>query len=158
MIVFKALIFTVLVPGTVTLLVPYLLLTTYGCRFSLPLGVFRYLGLIPILLGCCGYLWCTWDFATTGRGTPAPIDPPEELVVRGLYRFVRNPMYTGVLLLIIGEAILFESSLILVYAASVFLAFHLFVTVYEEPTLKKKFGSSYTRYCGSVPRWIPRMK
>jgi protein-S-isoprenylcysteine O-methyltransferase Ste14 len=158
MIVLKALIFTVVAPGTVALLVPYLLLTAYGSRFPLPLGVFSYLGLIFILLGCCVYLWCAWDFATAGRGTPAPIDPPKELVVRSLYRFVRNPMYMGVLLLLIGEALLFESSLILIYASLVFLAFHLFVIVYEEPTLRKKFGSSYERYCSSVPRWVPRIR
>ena len=157
MVVFKTLIFTVLVPGTVTVVVPYRLLSSGVKLLSIEIGVFRILGLVPILLGALIYLWCAWDFTFVGRGTPAPIDPPKELVVRGLYRFVRNPMYVGVSLLLFGEALLFESAVLFLYAAMMFLAFHLFVFYYEESALQRKFGQSYQRYCRSVPRWFPIM-
>ncbi len=88
-------------------------------------------------LGAAIYFWCAWDFATAGQGTPAPIDPPKHLVVRGLYRFVRNPMYAGVLLLLAGESLAFQSLRILAYAAIVFAVVNLFVIFYEEPALKR---------------------
>ena len=102
------------------------------------------------------YLWCAWDFATAGQGTPAPIDAPKHLVVRGLYRFVRNPMYVGVLLMLTGESRAFRSLRILIYAAIVFVFFNLFVIFYEEPALTRKFGAEYDEYMRRVPRWIPR--
>jgi protein-S-isoprenylcysteine O-methyltransferase Ste14 len=148
---FKTLIFTILVPGAVTVLIPLMLLPHY-IRPPMRLGVFRFTGAILILLGTGTYLRCAWDFATYGRGTPAPIAPPEDLVIRGLYRFVRNPMYVGVLLVLAGEAILFESSIHFGYAAVVFLLFHLFVVIYEEPILQRKFGGSYANYRATVPR------
>ncbi len=157
MVLLRTLIFTVVVPGTVTVLVPYLLLSANGHAVRLELGGPWTLGLVPILLGVAIYLWCAWDFTFAGRGTPAPIDAPRELVVRGLYRFVRNPMYVGVLLVLVGEAALFRSASLLVYAALLFVAFHLFVVLYEEPTLQQQFGESYARYRNSVPRWIPRI-
>jgi protein-S-isoprenylcysteine O-methyltransferase Ste14 len=153
----KTLIFTIVVPGTVTVLVPYLLLSADGDVVRPDLGSPWALGLVAMLLGAAIYLWCAWDFAFAGRGTPAPIDPPRELVVRGLYRFVRNPMYVGVLLALVGEAALFRSVSLLVYAALVFMAVHLFVVLYEEPTLQRQFGESYARYRHSVPRWISRV-
>ena len=155
MAVLKTLIFTVLVPGTVTVLVPYLLLSSGFELFSIEISIFRFLGLVPILLGTLMYLSCAWDFTFVGKGTPAPIDPPKELVVRGLYRFVRNPMYAGVALVLFGEAVLFQSGMLFVYAALVLLGFHLFVVCYEEPTLRRKFGESYEQYCRRVPRWVP---
>lgn len=151
----KTLLWSVFVPGTVTTLVPYLLLSSKLELFPVELSSFRFLGLIPIALGALLYLWCAWDFTFTGKGTPAPFDPPKEVVVRGLYRYVRNPMYVAVLLMLIGEAILFESALILIYAAIVFSVFHLWVIFYEEPTLRRKFGESYEKYCSKVSRWIP---
>jgi protein-S-isoprenylcysteine O-methyltransferase Ste14 len=100
-------------------------------------------------------LWCAWDFTFAGRGTPAPIDPPKELVVQGLYRYVRNPMYVGILSILLGEALLFASWSLFGYAAVVFILFFLFVVLYEEPILMRKFGESYLQYCKNVPRWIP---
>src|SRR5439155_13741458 len=94
-------------------------------------------------------------FAIQGRGTPAPTAPPTRLVVTGLYRFVRNPMYVGVLALVVGQALLFGSWPLLGYAAGLWLAFHLFVVLYEEPALRRRFGPTYVAYRGSVPRWIP---
>ena len=105
--------------------------------------------------GCAAYLWCLWDFAAFGRGTPAPLDAPKRLVARGLYRYVRNPMYVGVLLVIAGWALLFRSPRVLGYGAAVALFFHLFVVAVEEPTLRGKFGRSYEQYCREVGRWVP---
>ena len=159
MVLLKTIIFTILVPPTVTILVPYWLLSSSPAPPSPQPGIFRYLGALPILIGASIYFRCAWDFTFAGRGTPAIIDPPKELVVRGLYRYVRNPMYIGVVSILLGEALLFASLRLLVFAAVTFTFFFLFVVVYEEPILRQKFGESYRRYCRSVPRWIPwRMK
>jgi protein-S-isoprenylcysteine O-methyltransferase Ste14 len=154
----KTLLFTVIVPGAATVYIPYWLLASPSARASLPIGNFRYWGLIPVLLGAAIYCWCAWDFTFTGRGTPAPIDPPKELVVKGLYRCTRNPMYVGVLALLFGEAVFFASWQLFIYAGVVFLIFHLFVMLYEEPALRRKFGGSYERYCETVPRWVPKIR
>ncbi len=151
----KVIAFTLVAPGSVTLLVPYLLLT-YSHARKLPLGQFRYVGLVPLAIGACAYFRCLWDFAVRGRGTPAPIDPPKHLVVSGLYRYLRNPMYAGLLLVLLGEAVFFQARVLFGYVAVVFSMFYLFVLLYEEPTLRKQFGQSYERYCRAVPRWIPR--
>ena len=156
MVLMKTIIFTFLVPGTVTILVPYWLLSSPSAPPPMQLGLFRYFGVLPILIGTAIYFWCAWDFTFAGRGTPAPIDPPKELVVRGLYRHVRNPMYVGILSILLGEAVLFASRRLFAYTAVVFIFFFLFVVLYEEPVLRQKFGESYRRYCKSVPRWFPR--
>jgi protein-S-isoprenylcysteine O-methyltransferase Ste14 len=154
----KTLIFTVVLPGAATIYIPYWLLLSPSAPAPLPFGIFRYFGLLPMLLGAAIYFRCAWDFTFAGKGTPAPIDPPKELVVRGLYKYVRNPMYVGVLTLLIGEALFFASWQLFIYAAVIFLLFNLFVIFYEEPALRQKFGASYHRYCETVPRWIPRWK
>lgn len=155
MVPLKTIVFTFLFPGSFTILVPYWLLSSRSLP-PLELGVLRYFGALPILIGAAIYFWCAWDFTFAGRGTPAPIDPPKELVVRGLYRYVRNPMYIGILLILLGEAFLFASQGLFVYVAVMFTVYFLVVILYEEPTLKQKFGESYRRYCRNVPRWIPR--
>ena len=158
MIVIKTIIFLIIAPGSVTILFPYLLLSSkFELFFSNP-GILRFLGLFPIIIGATIVIWCFWDFIFTGRGTPAPIDPPKKLVVKGLYRFVRNPMYLGVAFILFGEVLLFESMALLLYVILVLLVFHLFVICYEEPVLKRKFGDSYKEYFNSVPRWIPDRK
>jgi len=151
----KTSLFTILVPGTATVLVPYLLLTAGFQLFPMEIGAWRILGLPPVLLGAVTYLWCAWDFTFTGRGTPAPIDPPKELVVKGLYRYVRNPMYVGITLILLGEALLFESAVLFLYVGLLLVWFQLFIVYYEEPTLRRLFGASYESYCKSVSRWIP---
>ncbi|MCA1593967.1 MAG: isoprenylcysteine carboxylmethyltransferase family protein [Acidobacteria bacterium] len=151
----KTLLFSILVPGTVTVLVPYWLLSSRSDAFRMQLSEFRYFGLLPMLAGVLLYVWCAWDFTFTGRGTPAPFDPPKELVVKGPYRYVRNPMYVFVALTLCGEAIFFETARLLLYAALAVAFFHLFVVLYEEPTLRRKFGDSYARYCETVSRWLP---
>jgi protein-S-isoprenylcysteine O-methyltransferase Ste14 len=150
----KTLIFMAIAPATVTIYLPYALLPPQHAPLT---GSLRYLGLIPIIVGACIECWCAWDFAVTGRGTPAPFDPPKELVARGLYQRVRNPMYVGVMSILLGEALLFVSRFMLTYSLIVFVGFNLFVLIYEEPTLRRKFGESYERYCRAVPRWLPRL-
>lgn len=150
----KNLTFTLLVPGTVAVLIPYRLASRapLGPGF----GPVRLAVAIPAFIsGGLIYSWCLWDFATAGRGTPAPIDPPKHLVVRGLYRYVRNPMYLGVLLVVGGWAALSWSRSVLAYGIALALLFHLFVLLVEEPTLRRQFGSAYDAYCGRVGRWLP---
>ena len=154
MVLLKTIIFTFLVPGTVTILVPYRLLSSRSA-LSMQFGILRYFGAMPILIGAAIYFWCARDFTFAGLGTPAPIDPPKELVVRGLYRYARNPMYVGILSILLGEALLFASQRLFEYTAVVFIFFFLFVVVYEEPMLRQKFGESYRLYCKNVPRWLP---
>ncbi len=145
-------------PGTITILIPYWILARNFVAVPSQWGMPQYLALLPALLGASVYFRCVWDFASLGRGTPAPIDPPKVLVVRGLYRYVRNPIYLGVLFVLLGEAVFFESWSLLRYAIGVFVIFHLFVIIYEEPSLQRNFGESYERYCRSVRRWIPGKK
>jgi protein-S-isoprenylcysteine O-methyltransferase Ste14 len=96
-------------------------------------------------------------FALKGIGTPAPVFPTQHLVVSGLYRYVRNPMYVGVVAAIFGQALMFMSQTLAIYGAIIWLAFHLFVLAYEEPTLRQTFGAEYDAFCKHVPRWIPRL-
>jgi protein-S-isoprenylcysteine O-methyltransferase Ste14 len=120
----------------------------------------RWIGAVPSVLGFAVALRCIWDFGWTGHGTPAPIAPPQRLVVVGFYRYVRNPMYVGFfagwsgLWAVFGRANL--AALTVVCVAVVGVA--LFVQLYEEPTLRKMFGSEYEEYCKNVPRWLPRMR
>lgn len=149
-------IFTIFVPGTVAFYVPLRLVGAERHWRDWPSASWQFFGIPLLFFGICVYLWCAWDFAVTGLGTPAPIDAPRVLVVKGLYRFVRNPMYVGVLSTILGWAIWFASRRTLIYLAGVWLAFHLFVLLFEEPVLRGKFGPSYEDYCRRVHRWLPR--
>ena len=121
-------------------------------------GVFAYLAFPLWLIGGVILLWSFWNFLIEGRGTPAPVDPPKELVAVGFYRYVRNPMYFGVLLILIGHFLWFGYWWLLAYTILAFIVVHLFVTGYEEPTLKRKFGAAYEDYLKRVPRWIPRLR
>jgi protein-S-isoprenylcysteine O-methyltransferase Ste14 len=154
MTVLKSFLFLILAPGVVAGLIPFTLLRTGS---QIRTGFLVYLAFPLWLIGLIVLLLSFWDFLVRGRGTPAPIDPPKELVVAGFYRYVRNPMYVGVLSILLGHFLWFGYWGLLIYSAAVFTAFHLFVTGYEEPNLRKKFGSSYEDYCRSVPRWIPRV-
>lgn len=110
----------------------------------------------PVLgLGIFALIWCVRDFHVSGRGTLAPWDPPKRLVVVGLYRFVRNPMYFAVLTILIGWASLYRSWLLLAYAVVVATAFHFRVVLHEEPWLKRQFGTDWDDYAARVPRWLP---
>jgi len=150
----RTLLFTLIVPGSVMVFAPAALLAA-GVGPGLGLGPARWLGLPPLAAGLVVIGRCFADFVRRGRGTPAPYDPPRALVVAGLYRYVRNPQYVGVILVAVGEAMLAEAAVLLGYAAVLAVAYHLFVRYYEEPTLGRVFGESYARYRAAVPRWLP---
>ena len=112
------------------------------------------LALLLFTIGGSIYAWCVFDFASFGRGTPLPLDAPKKLVRRGLYRYSRNPMYVGVLTVIFGWAVLYQSVAVTVYGLAVALCFHSFVVFLEEPILRKRFSSDYEQYCAKTPRWL----
>jgi len=154
----RALVFTVLMPGTALVLFPSWIRRG---RPRPPLGSMagpRVLGLFLIAVGLVPLVVSIRDFAVTGRGTLAPIDPPRKLVRVGLYRHMRNPMYVGVVTALFGESLFFQSRALATYAAVVWLVFHLFVVLYEEPHLRRTFGPDYDDYRAAVPRWIPRLR
>ena len=149
--------FLLLAPGTVAGYLPWLL---SRWRFQQDLGAWpplRVLGAILILLGGLALLECFLRFALVGIGTPAPAAPTRHLVISGLYRHVRNPMYVAVATLILGQALLFGDSRLLVYGGIVWLLFHMFVLGYEEPALTRAFPDDYARFRAAVPRWLPRL-
>ena len=156
MLFLRSVFFTILQPGTVAVLIPYWLISSRSDSVLMRHQPLRYLGLPLIVIGAATLLWCIWDFFASGRGTISPIDPPKHLVVRGLYRYVRNPMYVAVVTMLLGEAIFFMSQAVLIEAAIFFLLANLFVMLYEEPTLRRKFGDSYENYTQTVGRWIPK--
>lgn len=148
--------FLVIAPGFVAGLAPWWL---SHWRFDAPLfgtPLSRYAGGILILLGAVGLLESFVRFALQGGGTPAPVFPTSHLVVSGLYRYVRNPMYIAVMAAILGQGLLFGNIRLFAYVGIVWLVFHLFVLVYEEPALRAVYGSEYVSFCDAVPRWIPR--
>lgn len=147
--------FVAVAPGALTVAVPSLVAWLTGARVAG--GVTLPLATVVLATGLAIFVWCVSDFITAGRGTPAPYEAPRELVVRGLYRIVRNPMYVGVLTVIVGEALLLRSLPLLAYVAAVFAAFHARVLWYEEPTLARQFGGTWDDYRRSVPRWLPRI-
>ena len=151
----KTLIFTLVAPGTVALYVPGMLRERSADHAMHSFSLYPWLALF--LCGAGIYFWCAWDFAVKGMGTPAPIDAPRLLVVQGLYRFTRNPMYVGVLAMIFAQAIYYGSRPVALYGCALFLGFHLFVRLYEEPTLRRLFGTQYEQYCHRVPRWFLRL-
>ena len=151
--ILKTALFTIVVPGTVAGYIPYLLSDRFAHRASGPL---EWLGFAVLVVGATIYFRCAWEFAVRGLGTPAPIAPTKYLVTTALHRYVRNPMYLGVALAILGQAIWFRSMHVALYAAIMLAVAHIFVVLYEEPTLHQQFGASYDQYRQRVPRWIPR--
>jgi protein-S-isoprenylcysteine O-methyltransferase Ste14 len=150
----RTLIFSIVVPGFWTVLMPY---------WMLPRGVIPDLrgagavGWVLIAAGVALYLMCAfWGFALRGKGTPLPLDPPKKLVVDGPYHVVRNPMYWGVGAVMLGEAAVFHSLAVAELMAVLLVGMNLFVLFYEEPQLRRKFGAEYDDYCRRVPRWLPR--
>ncbi len=149
----RILLFTALVPGSVAGWIPFWILWQRGQLALPPPAGGSVPGLAVFALGAGVYARCALDFGRA-QGTPAPIDPPKELVVRGLYRFSRNPMYVGVLGMIAGEALLFRSTALAAYGLAVFGLFHAFVVLYEEPTLERAFGAAYAAFRERTPRWL----
>ncbi|MGI6456775.1 MAG: methyltransferase family protein [bacterium] len=155
MLLIHAFVFTILAPGTMVVLLPYLLLQLEEQTGSFLL--LQIVGGILIAPGVLIYLKCTWDFIRRGRGTPAWYRAPKKLVVQGLYRYVRNPMYVGMGLICLGESLYFSSFILFCYTLGALLCFHLRVILYEEPVLRRQFGESYVEYCQRVNRWMPRV-
>jgi len=153
----KLLIFTIAVPGTVTVWLPLFWLYPAIRHRPIESGATVVGAIALIAFGVAGYFVCALDFAISGRGTPAPIDMPKNLVVRGPYRYTRNPMYISVLTILLGESALLRSATLLEYAGIVAIGFHVFVLIQEEPALRRKMGETYQKYCDEVPRWIPRL-
>jgi protein-S-isoprenylcysteine O-methyltransferase Ste14 len=148
-------VFFIAAPGTVAGLVPYWLTAGWSGSGPWPL---RLIGGILIAAGVAGVTEAFVRFVREGLGTPAPIAPTKHLVVGGLYRHVRNPMYVAVLMIIIGQALWFTSLGLVVYAASAWAVTALFVRFYEEPTLQETFGADYDEYRANVRAWLPRLK
>ena len=145
----RAVLAFVVLPGTVAFLVPLFLLAPRA-----PGQPFDALGIIPLTLGAVLLLWCVRDFYVAGKGTLAPWAPPQTLVVTGLYRLSRNPMYVAVVLVLCGWALGFRSGPLAIYAFAVTIAFHLRVVFGEEPWLARIHGDGWVRYKAQVPRWF----
>jgi protein-S-isoprenylcysteine O-methyltransferase Ste14 len=150
--------FLVIAPGSLAGLLPWRI---SGWRMQPPLlqfSSFRAIGILLIAAGIPLLLDSFARFALQGMGTPAPIAPPQHLVVTGLYRYVRNPMYVAVVGVILGQGLLLGNVSVLEYGVAVCIGFHLWVVGYEEPALRRSFGEEFRRYCANVRRWIPRVK
>lgn len=152
----RSLLWTVLLPGVFAGYLPWRFFGLAQVRVTLrPVHM---LGLTAIVAGAALLGACIREFARSGRGTLSPLDPPRALVVRGLYRYVRNPMYLSVTLIVLGEVLLTRSLALLTYWIVWFAAVNLFVIGYEEPTLRRRFGAAYERYQREVGRWLPRLR
>jgi protein-S-isoprenylcysteine O-methyltransferase Ste14 len=152
-----SLLFLVLAPGTVAGLVPWWIT---GWQVRAPLLAFwpfRPAGVVLTATGLGVLLDAVRRFAVEGLGTPAPVAPPKYLVVSGLYRHTRNPMYLAVLAVVLGQALYFGDTALLIYTGALFGCFHTFVVLYEEPKLRATFSAGYSLYIANVPRWIPRL-
>ena len=156
-------VFFVIAPCVVAGLVPYWL-TGWRARAWLPESLdwlavpLKILGIALIVVAAAALIGAFVRFVVEGLGTPAPVAPPEQLVVGGLYRYVRNPMYVAVLACIIGQFLVLGQPVLLLYAALAFMAVFAFVRLYEEPTLTSRFGDSYREYRDAVPGWWPRLR
>lgn len=151
----RALTYASLFIGLVLVFVPARVLEWSGVVRP-EIGAIQILGMAAGVAGGALALWCVLIFALAGKGTPAPFDPPRRLVVRGPYRFARNPMAIGVGSALAGASLFFESLELAGYTVLFFIVIHLFVRYYEEPTLRRTFGEEYDVYCSGVGRWMPR--
>ena len=149
----RAITYSALFIGFLLVFLPARLLAWSGIAGPASLGSAQIAGMVAVVSGAALALWCIATFAVIGRGTPAPFDPPRRLVVDGPYRLVRNPMYIGAALALAGAALFYESWALLGYCAAFALVTHLFVVMYEEPTLRTTFGAPYVSYCERVHRW-----
>lgn len=152
---YKSLLYLIFEAGLFALYIPLAVLRA-GPRIE-P-GILSVLAFPLWLIGSLTVFWCFWDFTFKGHGTPVPTDPPKELVVTGPYRYVRNPIYVGVLGIFLGHFLRFGYWALLLYMIFAFIGVHVFVVFYEEPTLKRKFGAAYEEYLRRVPRWIPKIR
>lgn len=154
----RAVTYATLFISLVLVYIPARILTQAGFVRPTAFGVLQLLGLIITTTGAVIALWCILTFTISGKGTPAPFDPPRRLVIEGPYRFVRNPMYIGAGLALTGAALFYGSWSLLGYVGFFFFAAHLFVLGYEEPALRRTFGDVYEAYCRQVKRWWPSVR
>jgi protein-S-isoprenylcysteine O-methyltransferase Ste14 len=151
----RSVVWTIVIPGLVIVYLPW---TFFGLG-GVPMSASDPLQLAGLLLTSVGTMFllvCIGEFVAYGRGTLAPVDPPKRLVVRGLYKYVRNPMYLSVLVVLVGEGLLTRSLGLFEYTLGWFVWINLVVLLYEEPALYRAFGASYKAYSASVSRWLPR--
>ena len=153
--ILRSLTAALLIPGVVAGILPYLIARPVVVPSLADWRFTHYGAALTCALGLTIFLWCTWQFAHSGRGTLAPFDEPRSIVVQGPYRFVRNPMYIGVLFVLLGESWFLSSVTLLAYTGFWFLIVNVFVLAYEEPNLRSKHGADYEHYCGAVRRWLP---
>lgn len=164
MTIFRHLLSILLLPFVMTILVPRWLLRAWaGSDTRWPPGSIlevggRVLGVLVLLAGLALFTWCVSLFARVGRGTLAPWDPTRHLVAVGPYRYIRNPMITGVVAILIGEALFFGSCVLLAWLGVFLLINHIYFVLSEEPGLERRFGQSYLDYKAAVPRWFPRTR
>jgi protein-S-isoprenylcysteine O-methyltransferase Ste14 len=151
----RAITYATLFISLVLIYVPASLLSRSGIVRPASIGLQQIAGMVLAAVGAAIVLWCILTFSFIGKGTPAPFDPPRRLVIRGPYRFVRNPMYIGAGMALAGASLFYESPALLGYTGVFFLVTHLFVIWYEEPVLKGTFGDEYKAYCGRIRRWWP---
>lgn len=151
----RNLFFTILQPGLVAGLIPlWIIGFNINSIFDSTWQLYHYIAAIVFLIGLVIMLWCIINFAIKGKGTLSPADPTKKLVVHGLYKLSRNPMYVGVILILIGEVLFFLSVELGIYAIFVFIAFNIFILFVEEPRLKRDFGEEYIQYCKKTRRWL----
>jgi protein-S-isoprenylcysteine O-methyltransferase Ste14 len=153
----RTLLFALTFVAAVLVYVPRWILGPEG-RARAAAGPARYGAGVLIGAGALLMVWCWYEFAARGRGTPMPLDPPRRLVIAGPYRYVRNPMYVAGLLLLLGQAVFYGAPSLVWYAAAFAVATHLFVVAYEEPALRRQFGAEYDAYRAAVRRWLPRLR
>ncbi|MGH7568871.1 MAG: methyltransferase family protein [Gemmatimonadales bacterium] len=152
---FRAIVYATLFVGLLLVLLPGWILEASGIERPEQIGPAEVASLAVLVLGAALALGCILTFALVGQGTPAPFDPPRNLVVAGPYRWVRNPMYIGAGLVLVGAGLFYASVGLLAFAVGFWTAAHLFVVFYEEPTLLRAFGAQYSDYYHAVPRWLP---
>ena len=156
--IFGSLLFFLVAPVTVAGIVPWWISRWHADPAFLGIDPLRLLGAVFVIPELLVLIASFTRFAVDGFGTPAPIAPPRRLVVRGFYRYVRNPMYVAILAIVFGQAILLGNLSLLAYGAAFWLACHLFVILYEEPNLRRRFGNDYEMFRAAVPRWLPRLR
>ena len=145
----------VLFPGTVVVFIPYQLLGPFSISEPISWSAIQYVSVLLVAIGAFVLLRSIWSFAHVGKGSLAPFDETQRLIIVGLYRYVRNPMYIGVILALLAESLFFWSSVLLIYAGFCFVVANIFVIGYEENRLRYKYGHEYRQYCEHVRRWIP---
>lgn len=152
----RAATYSTLFIGFLLVFLPARLMSWSGLAATPAVGLLQIAGMLFAVAGGALALWCIFTFVFVGKGTPAPFDPPRRLVIRGPYKFLRNPMYVGAVLVLAGAALSYKSVWLIGYAVVFGLVMHGFVIMYEEPTLRATFGDDYEAYCGQVGRWWPK--